>query len=118
MIALAIAGALAGVARLADCDGSLPGRHALFSGPASYVADGDSLCVGRVSVRLGDFNAPERGEAGYGEAKRILQREVLGRDLVCEADHPSYRRVVAVCWLAGHAVGDLLDEAGAPSGGR
>ena len=109
---------LSGVTRLADCDGALPRKHQLFAGEVTYVADGDSLCLGRVSVRLGDFNAPERGEPGYAEAKAILRQQVLGRTLTCEAHHRSYRRVVAVCWLGGSAVGDLMDGAGAPSGGR
>ena len=91
----------------------------------SYVVDGDSLCVGPagrpdrwVEVRLADFYAPELHEEVGRDAKRRLERLVLGRTLVCHAGLRSYDRVVAACYRHGHSVGALLRAAGDPEGGR
>jgi micrococcal nuclease len=63
-----------------------------FSGPVSYVGDGDSLCVaiGRspadwVEVRIADFYAPELHEPGGRDAKAALERIANGREVECRA---------------------------------
>jgi micrococcal nuclease len=108
--------------------GPLPGylsSGAEFSGPVTYVGDGDSLCVGVragpagwVEVRLADFYAPEMSEAGGAEAKAVLQRLTQGRRITCVAERRSYDRVVARCLLNGLPLGDRLRAAGIPEGGR
>lgn len=97
----------------------------IFSGPVVYVGDGDSLCVevnpgptGWVEVRLEDFYAPELHELGGADAKSRLERLVMGRRILCEADHRSHDRVVAGCRLGGRRLGDLLRQNGGQEGGR
>lgn len=71
---------------LADpCEGALPARNTGFEGIVRYVGDGDGLCVGPagrpdrwIGVRLADFYAPELHERGGQDAKRRLERLVLG----------------------------------------
>lgn len=111
---------------LADpCEGALPAKGTTFSGVVRYVGDGDGLCVGRagrpdrwIEVRLADFYAPELHEAGGINAKRRLERIVMGRVLVCRAGRRSYDRVVAACTLGGRPLGTILRAAGGVEGGR
>jgi micrococcal nuclease len=111
---------------LADpCEGALPRNGATFSGTVRYVGDGDGLCVGPagrpdhwIEIRLADFYAPELHEAGGTEAKRRLERAVMGKTLVCRAGRRSYDRVVAACMLGGRPLGQLLRRAGGVEGGR
>jgi micrococcal nuclease len=96
-----------------------------FSGVVRYVGDGDGLCIGPkgrpdlwIELRLGDFYAPELHEPGGQDAKRGLERLVLGRALVCRAGRRSYDRVIGYCMLNGRPLGDLLRKQGGPEGGR
>lgn len=100
-------------------------RGATFSGPISYVGDGDSLCVavGRgpenwVEVRVADFYAPELNAPGGRQAKATLERLAKGKHAVCTAQHRSHDRVVAVCRIGGVSVGDLMRGAGVSEGGN
>nr|WP_047166856.1 hypothetical protein [Sphingomonas sp. Y57] len=114
------------VPALADpCEGALPAKGTTFSGVVRYVSDGDGLCVGPagrphrwIEVRLADFYAPELHEAGGIDAKRRLERIVMGRVLVCRAGRRSFDRVVAACTLGGRPLGTLLREDGGAEGGR
>ena len=135
-IAGAIVGALALLATpaLADPCEAIPERGpmppylrsgATFSGPVTYVGDGDSLCVAVgsgherwVEVRLQDFYAPELQSPGGAGAKAALERISKGRVLVCVASHRSYDRVVARCTLGGVSLGDRLRAAGVREGGN
>lgn len=134
LILAAIAFAVISTPALADPCKAIPDRGPMpaylhrgstFSGPVTYVGDGDSLCVAVgpgpqnwVEVRLEDFYAPELHDAGGEDAKRELERLVGGRRLTCVADHQSYDRVVASCTLDGRDVGDLLRADGGQEGGR
>ncbi|MCW2387150.1 endonuclease YncB(thermonuclease family) [Sphingobium sp. B11D3B] len=111
---------------LADpCEGALPRKGTTFFGIVRYVGDGDGLCVGPagrpdrwIEVRLADFYAPELREPGGADAKRRLERLVMGKMLVCRAGRRSYDRVVAACTMDGRPVGDILRRAGGTEGGR
>ena len=111
---------------LADpCQAALPAKGATFTGVVRYVGDGDGLCVGPagrpdrwIEVRLADFYAPELHEDGCRDAKRRLERLVMGKPLVCRAGRRSYDRVVAACSLGGRPLGALLRAAGGVEGGR
>jgi endonuclease YncB( thermonuclease family) len=111
---------------LADpCEGALPAKGTTFTGIVRYVGDGDGLCVGPagqpnrwIEIRLADFYAPELHEAGGRDAKRRLERLVMGKPLVCSAGRRSYDRVVATCTLRGRPLGTLLRAAGGIEGGR
>lgn len=124
-IALVLASLWASPALADPCEGPLPAKHASFTGVVRYVGDGDGLCVGPagrpdrwVEVRLGDFYAPELHERGGPEAKRQLERLVLGRMIVCRAGRRTYDRVVGHCTLGGRPLGQLLRAQGAAEGGR
>jgi len=97
----------------------------LFSGPVTYVGDGDSLCVGQgpsperwVEVRLSDFYAPELHEPAGPAAKATLQRITSGRQASCIAEGRSYDRIVARCTIQGVSIGDRMRAAGVLEGGR
>lgn len=120
------------VAHADPCTAPLP-SHAgdTFSGTVRYVGDGDGLCVGRsndpstwIEVRLGDFDAPELHSADGPRSKWFLEQVAMGREVTCRAERGRrgrvvvYDRVIAVCRVDGRAIGDLLREAGAPSGGN
>jgi len=123
---------------LADPCKAIPDRGALppylragaaFSGPVTYVGDGDGLCVAVVSgrerdpstwveVRVADYYAPELSDPGGGAAKSALSRLVMGKRLSCVAQKRSYDRIVAVCKLHGKSVGDLMRARGVAEGGN
>jgi len=121
---------LAGPALADPCEAPLPMPGAAFSGPVSYIVDGDGVCVGNyqggVEVRLGDFDAPELSKLGGAGAKEALRQIALGRTVVCTpcegARNPnrciSHDRVIATCRLNGKRLGDLMREAGIPEGGH
>ncbi len=107
------------------CEGVLPAKGATFTGVVRFVGDGDGLCVGPtgrpdrwIEVRIADFYAPELHEPGGLDAKRRLERVVMGRTLMCRAGRRSYDRVVANCTLGGRPLGALLRRAGGTEGGR
>lgn len=100
-------------------------RGATFSGPVSYVGDGDSLCVevGRgpsswVEVRVADFYAPELNAPGGREAKAALERVTRGKRAVCTAGHRSYDRIVANCRIGGVSISELMRRQGISEGGN
>lgn len=112
-------------ARADPCEGRLPAAGSSFSGTVRYVGDGDGLCIGPadqpaklIEVRLGDFYAPELNEQGGKDAKRRLERLVMGRQLSCRAGRRSYDRVIGYCTLGGRPLGKLLREAGGVQAGR
>jgi len=85
------------------------------------VIDGDSLvCDGGVRVRIRGVDSPERGEVGWGEAKRELERRVDGREVILVPHHMNRGRVVADIILAGENIGVAMDREGwsKPNGAR
>lgn len=102
-------------------------RGAIFQGPVSYVGDGDSLCVATgspgdpqhwVEVRLADFYGPELNAPDGRKAKAALMKLTKGRQAVCQAQHRSYDRIVAVCHVGGRSLGDLMRAQGVREAGR
>ncbi len=109
----------------AACLAPLPHHGQTFAGTARIVHDGDTLCIGPgpghgtwVKVRLADFYAPELGEPGGKRATQALREITAGAWITCRADHRSYDRIVAVCMINGKPIGDLMNDQGAPQGGR
>ena len=95
-----------------------------FSGPVSYVGDGDSLCIALgpsssdwVEIRVADFYAPELHAHGGAEAKAALVRITQGKRATCVAGRRSYDRVVADCSIDGRSIGDLMRDQGVREGG-
>lgn len=100
-----------------------------FTGPVTYVGDGDGLCVattpGRerdpatwVEVRIADFLAPELSEPGGRIARDVLAQVTAGKRVVCVHHHSNNRRSVAYCTVGGKRIGDVMRSAGAPEGGN
>ena len=132
MLALSVCALAPNIAHADPCTAALP-SHAgdTFTGIVRYVGDGDGLCVGNssdphtwIEVRLGDFDAPELHSADGPRSKGFLERVALGRQAQCRAVRGRsgrvivWDRVIAVCRVNGHTIGDLLRAAGAPTGGN
>ena len=114
------------------CEAKLPSKAgSIFTGTVKYVGDGDSLCVGKtgdgnewIEVRIADFDAPESSTKDGQRGKRILESVALGKSVTCTVTKGrsgrtiSYDRVHAICRVGGASVGDMLRQAGAPTGGR
>ena len=120
--------ALADPCEAISAEGALPGYLSFgsrFAGPVTFVIDGDSFCVAVgpghdqwVEVRLAGFFAPESGGPGGARAKAALERIVLGKDAVCQANLRSYDRIVAECTVGGRSVSDLMLASGVRQGGN
>ena len=90
-----------------------PAAYAQLSGPSS-VTDGDSLKVSGHQVRLHGIDAPESAQTCRAEGKpwscgraatSALRKRLAGRPVACEErDRDRYRRIVAVCRVAGEDV--------------
>lgn len=121
-VIIAAVALIAGPALADPCEAELPRRGEVFSGPVEYIVDGDGWCVrtaaGLVEVRAADFYAVELNEPGGREAKARTSRALMGRRLVCRAQHRSWDRIVAACRVNGQPVGDVLRRAGVKEGGR
>ena len=112
------------------CEAQLPPAGVTFSGPVTYIVDGDGLCVGDdqggIEVRFGDFDAPELNAPGGREAKETLRTIALRKTVICKscegARNPnrcvSFDRIIATCRLNGERLGDLMREAGIKEGGN
>lgn len=98
---------------------------ARFSGPVTYVGDGDSLCVGMgasnstwVEVRLSDFFAPELSAAGGAEARDTLEQLVRYKRADCIAEGRTHDRIAARCTVGGRSIGAIMRAAGIREGGN
>jgi len=96
-----------------------------FSGPVVQVLDGDSLCVAVgdtplqwVEVRLADFYASELEKAQGGAARDALMRIAFGKRAYCISGLRTHDRIAARCEISGHAVGDLMRDAGVAEAGN
>lgn len=87
-----------------------------IEGVVGHVRDGDTIVVGRWSLRLMGLHAPERHEAGGAAARRWMIAHALGQAVVCRRDGGrSHDRLVAVCFNGG---GDLAAQLVAAGLGR
>jgi endonuclease YncB( thermonuclease family) len=88
----------------------------------AHVADGDTLRVGAVRVRLSGVDAPELSQRCGAEGRQVecgvvaaawLRRRVEGRPITCEqVDTDRYGRSVATCRVGGEDIGAAIVEAG------
>lgn len=84
-----------------------------FEGTVTHVADGDTISLGDVRIRLQGISAPETNERHGAAATGFMRELVLGEFVVCQSDGSrSYDRVVAVCVLNGRDIGAAIIEAG------
>ncbi|MDX6749230.1 thermonuclease family protein [Geminicoccaceae bacterium 1502E] len=84
-----------------------------LEGQVTHVRDGDTIEIGRVAIRLRGVAAPERGEPLGRRATARMKELALGSRVTCEPDGSrSYDRIVAVCYLGGVDVGEVLIREG------
>ena len=96
---------------------------ALLALQLALAIDGDTLRMGRETVRLCGVRVPELHEPGGTEAKRFLERYLAGKRIqcvpvglgsVCDGRSPkrSHGRIVAQCYADGDDLVRALIEAG------
>jgi endonuclease YncB( thermonuclease family) len=88
----------------------------------AQVADGDTLRVGGVRIRLSGVDAPELSQQCGSSGRKVacgamaadwLRQRVEGREIACNpVDTDRYGRSVAVCRVRSEDVGAALVEAG------
>lgn len=80
--------------------------------------DGDTLIVRcgageeTIRIRLRGVDTPERGEAGWEEARTELRRLTEGMTLTVRPRHNSWNRVVADVLVGKQNIGRRMDAAG------
>lgn len=78
-----------------------------------YVEDGDTfLTTIQKRMRLARYDAPEKGEPGYDEAKQLLFSIILNKAIEYEPVSESYDRIVAEVWRDGKHVNNLMINSG------
>ena len=78
--------------------------HYEASGKCYKVIDGDTFWVEGVGkVRFVGVNTPERGEAGYSEAKNFVKEKCLGKTVYLDIDNAKnkdkYNRTLAIVYV-------------------
>ena|GEM_PF-1431943 len=86
-----------------------------ISGPVTHVADGDTLDVNGITIRLALVNTPEIGENGYESAKNFVKDLCLGKNAQVDIDDGQrggdrYGREVGVVYCDGVNVNSALME--------
>ncbi len=97
---------------LVGCTAAKPTQTKLVT----EVVDGDTLVVeGGLRVRLLGINAPEKGEAGYQEAKTLLVLLVLKKEVVLESDSEDkdqFHRLLRHVWIGDELISVILAAQG------
>ena len=84
-----------------------------INGIVVHVADGDTLRINGIKIRLWGVNAPEKDERGYFEASSILKDQVLLQTISCVIrDRDRYSRIVAQCYRGDQDIGATLIRSG------
>ncbi|MGL4669187.1 MAG: thermonuclease family protein [Methanobacteriaceae archaeon] len=88
-------------------------NHFEEEGYCDYVVDGDTLNVEGVGrIRLVGVNTPERGEAGYIEAKKYVEENCLGKTVYLDIDNEKrtdkYGRILAVVYVKNQSINQQL----------
>jgi len=67
-------------------------------GIVTHIADGDTISVNAIKIRLWGFDTPEKGEPGYNEAGDFLEQEIFLSKVSCLVHtRDKYARLVAQC---------------------
>ena len=71
--------------------------------PSCYAVDGDTLRCGDERVRLKFIDTPERGQAGFREAKDRMRAMVAGVPVTCDLAprREKYGRLLGTCSVPG-----------------
>ena len=77
------------------------------------VEGGDTFrTLEKTWIRLARYDAPEKGEPGYDEARQLLFSIILNKAIEYEPVNESYDRIVAEVWRDGKNVNDLMINSG------
>lgn len=79
----------------------------------SRVIDGDTFETryGTKPYRLADVDTPEKGERGYEEAKKALERLIDGKQVQIETlSTDKYNRFIANVWVASIDVNEAMKK--------
>lgn len=87
-----------------------------FADNVNRVVDGDTIVAGTKTIRLVLVDTPEKGEAGYEEAKNYVSSLCLNQRAIVDQDdlqyYDSYGRMLAVVWCNNTNVNAALLENG------
>jgi len=86
-----------------------------FEGTVTYIVDGDTLDINDNRIRLSLVNTPERGQEGYMEAKKLVQKLCLNKKGEVDIDDGQrrgdrYGREVGIVYCDGINVNKALIE--------
>jgi len=86
-----------------------------FEGTVTYIVDGDTLDINDNRIRLSLVNTPERGQEGYMEAKKLVQKLCLNKKGEVDIDDGQrrgdrYGREVGIIYCDGINVNKALIE--------
>ncbi|MCD7781766.1 MAG: thermonuclease family protein [Methanosphaera sp.] len=92
---------------LPDLDGSN------VTGTCYKVVDGDTIYVSGIGkVRFVGVNTPERGDAGYDEAKDYVTQKCLNKEVTIDVDNEKhfdkYNRTLGVVYVDGENLNQQL----------
>lgn len=93
------------------------GHAKCWEGTVNWIADGDTLEVNSIRIRLALIDAPEQGQSGSVEARDFLTRLCpVGHKAIVDQDDmqltDNYGRVIAVVWCSGKNLNAELIHAG------
>jgi len=93
------------------------GHAKCWEGTVNWIADGDTLEVDSIRIRLALIDAPEQGQPGSVEARNFVAQlcPVGGKAIVDQDDiqlTDNYGRVIAVVWCSGKNLNAELIHAG------
>ena len=78
-----------------------------------YVEDGDTFRTTKKNwIRLSRYDAPEKGEPDYDEAKQLLSSLILDMAIVYDPISESYGGIVAEVWQNHRNVNDIMINSG------
>jgi micrococcal nuclease len=82
-------------------------------GNVTHVADGDTLDINGITIRLSLVNTPERGQPGFKEAKKFVESTCLGKKGELDVDDGQrrgdrYGREIGVVYCNGTNLNEKL----------
>ena len=84
-----------------------------LQGLVTKVVDGDTLDINGTRIRLALVDTPERGQPGFGEAKKFVESLCLGKTAELDVDSGQrrgdrYGREIGVVYCEGQNVNEKL----------
>jgi len=88
-----------------------------LAGNVTHIADGDTLDINGITIRLSLVNTSERGQAGYKEAKEFVKSLCLGKHGELDVDDGQRRgdrfgREIGIVYCSGVNINEKLMDKG------